>query len=101
MSRISHFLLLIAALAAITFVATRWASLPPAQVLVLVLAGVLAQGFASWRPAEPRVVGLDRPGRLQRGLAWLLRSLVGIAALCGIVWAALQLGPAHAGPWWG
>lgn len=100
MTRISQFLLLAAALAAITFVATRWAALPVAQVVVLVGAGVLAQGFASWRPAEPRVVGLHRPGRLQRGLAWLLRAAIGIAALCGIVWAAL-LGPARASGWLG
>ena len=98
MTRFSHFLLLAAALAAITFVASHWAALPPAQVLVLVGAGVLAQGFASWRPAEPRVVGLDRPGRLQRGLAWLLRAAIGIAVLSAMVWAAL-LGPAQAVAW--
>lgn len=98
MTRFSHFLLLAAALAAITFIATRWAGLPTTQVLVLVLAGVLAQGFASWRPSEPRVVGLHRPGRLQRGLVWLLRAAIGIAVLSAIVWAAL-IGPAQAVAW--
>lgn len=91
MSRFSQLLLLAAALSVLTFVAVQGAALPPAQVLVLLAAGVLAQGFSSWRPAEPEVIGLHRPGRLQRGASWLLRAALGLALLSGLVLGALRV----------
>ena len=90
MTRTANLLLLGLALAALTWTVTRVTALPAPQVLLLLAAGVMAQGFASWKPREPMVQGLHRPGKLQRGLAWLLRALVGVAALSALLWAALQ-----------
>lgn len=102
MSRISHFLLLIAALAAITYVATRSLQLPPVQVLVLLAAGVLAQGFASWRPAQRKFRGFEQPRRSSQVLAWLFRAVLGCAVLAGLVAAALWALPqASPLPWLG
>jgi hypothetical protein len=90
MTRTANLLLLGLALAALTWTVTQATQLPALQVLLLLAAGVVAQGFASWRPREPQVQGLHRPGRLQKGLAWLLRALIGVAVLSALLWAALQ-----------
>jgi|GEM_PF-5984994 len=90
MTRTANLLLLGLALAALTWTVTQVIALPVSQVLLLLAAGVVAQGFANWKPREPQVQGLHRPSRLQRALAWLLRAAIGIALLSALLWAALQ-----------
>lgn len=93
MSRqLPQLLLLLLTLLALSLAAHRLAGLPLPAAAVLLVAGVLAQGFASYRPPardffEPRR-GL---GPL---LAWLFRAALGIAALCalllGLLWGLRQ-----------
>lgn len=102
MTRLSQYLLLAAALATITFVVTRSLQLPPSQVLVLLAGGVLAQGFAAWRPTERKYQGFARPRRGRRILVSVVRAVFGCAALAALVAGALWALPATATlPWLG
>jgi hypothetical protein len=79
-------LLLALTLPVLAQAAHRMAGLPLPAVAVLLLAGVLAQGFASYRPPSP---AFAEPRRgLGPALAWLLRAAVGIAVLCVALLAA-------------
>lgn len=100
MSRVSQFLLLVAALAAITFVVTRSLQLPTVQVLVLLGAGVLAQSFAAWKPSQRKYQGFERPRRSRQILVWVLRAVLGCAVLAALVAGALWALPSSAAlPW--
>ena len=62
---------------------TNAALTPLPAAAALLLAGVLAQGFASYKPPAP---DFFEPRRgLGPALAWLLRAALGIAALCGVL----------------
>lgn len=98
MARLSQTLLLLMALSALALAATRLAGLPLQQVLLLLLGGVLAQGFASWRPAEPSLRGLEKPRRIGQLAAWLLRACIGCAALALMLGSSLTLLPPLLGP---
>lgn len=89
MARLSQTLLLLLALLALTLAAEAASGLRLQQVVPLVLAGALAQGFSRWRPAEPDIRGLYPSSRLGLLLKWLLRALVGSAALGAMLWATL------------
>ncbi|WP_374434820.1 hypothetical protein [Inhella sp.] len=76
-------LLLLLTLTALSLAAHRLAGLPLPAAAALLLAGVLAQGFASYKPPAP---DFFEPRRgLGPALAWLLRAALGIAALCGVL----------------
>lgn len=89
MARLSQTLLLLLALLALTAAAHLATGLRPQQALPLVLGGVLAHGFSRWQPAEPDIRGLYPVSRLALALKWLLRALIGSAALGAMLWGAL------------
>lgn len=87
--QLPQLLLLALTLLVLALAAHRMAGLPLPAVAVLLLAGVLAQGFASYRPPRP---DFCEPRRgLGPALAWLMRAAVGIAVLCVALQAALWL----------
>lgn len=92
MSRLPQSLLLLVALIALAVTAHALTQLPWATLGLLLAAGGLAQGFASWRPTPPAVYGLSQPSWASRVVGWLVRALVGSAALCALLaagWWAL------------
>lgn len=101
MSRLAQHLLLAVALSALALTARVLTQLPWATLAVLLGAGVVAQGFAAWRPAPPAVYGLSQPSRWALAGGWVLRALIGSALLCALLAAGLWgLGAAGAAPDW-
>ncbi len=101
MSRLPQSLLLLVALIALAVTAHALTQLPWATLGLLLAAGVLAQGFASWRPAPPAVYGLSQPSWPARLVGWLMRALVGSAVLCALLAAGWwALGVTGAVPAW-
>jgi len=93
--QLPQLLLLLLTLTALSLAAHRLAGLPLPAVAALLLAGVLAQGFASYRPPARDFFEPSRGiGPL---LAWLFRAALGIGALCGVLlgllWLLRYLGP--------
>lgn len=87
--QLPQLLLLILTVSALSLAAHHMAGLPLPAVAALLVAGVLAQGFASYRPPQQ---DFFEPRRgLGPVLAWLFRAAAGIAALCavllGLLWA--------------
>ncbi len=111
MHRLAQHLLLLVTLGALAFTARAMTQLPWTTLAALLAAGVVAQGFASWKPAPPAVYGLNQPSRTSQALVWVVRAAVGSAVLCamlaGGLWSlgALDVTPdwgtavAHAGQW--
>jgi hypothetical protein len=89
--RLSQFLLLALCLAALTWAAQVQAGLPAPATLTLLVAGVLAQGFASYQAPGPQFIDPRRRPWPARALGWLLRALIGSAVLALLLAAAFWM----------
>ncbi len=97
MSRtLAQLLLLALTLLVLAVVAHRMAGLSLPAAVALLVAGGLAQAFASYRPPSPDFVEPRRGLGLGRAIAWVLRAAIGIAVLCAALQAALWLLPSGA-----
>ena len=89
--RLSQFLLLALCLAALTWAAQVQAGLPTPAALTLLVAGVMAQGFANYQAPGPQFIEPRRRPWAARALGWVLRGLIGSAVLACLLMAAFWL----------
>ncbi|MBB5203438.1 hypothetical protein HNQ51_000731 [Inhella inkyongensis] len=89
--RLSQLLLLALCLAALTWAAQAQAGMPAPAALTLLLAGVMAQGFASYQAPGPQFIELRRRPWAARALGWAFRALIGASLLAGLLMAAFWL----------